>query len=80
MSDPTESIRRQLVGQMDVALEAAIERGEIPLTTERFKEEYEALGFAAPFVAVKRRSDGKRGTLMFTHHPRWYWGWEPEDV
>lgn len=79
MSDPTEGIRRQMVGQMDVALEAAIDRGETPMTTEAMRRAYEVVGFLAPFVMVNRKSDGARGTLMFTHNPRWYFGWEAED-
>lgn len=29
-------------------------------------------GFAAPFVSVKRRSDGRTGLLEFKHSPRVY--------
>jgi hypothetical protein len=32
-------------------------------------------GFAAPFIVATRKSDGKRGTLMFQHHPRFYFSW-----
>lgn len=28
--------------------------------------------FMAPFALVKRKSDGARGTLEFTHSPRYY--------
>lgn len=35
-------------------------------------EHFEVLGFAAPFVAVKRKSDGKKGSLLFQHSPRYY--------
>lgn len=41
-------------------------------TTEEMTQEFEAIGFAAPFVVVRRRSDGLRGTLTFTHSPRVY--------
>jgi hypothetical protein len=34
--------------------------------------DFEALGFAAPFIVVRRRSDGANGTLTFQHTPRFY--------
>jgi hypothetical protein len=37
------------------------------------------MGYAAPFVVVRRRSDGQRGSLEFTHSPRVYFGWRPDD-
>lgn len=40
--------------------------------TQAMQEDFEAVGFAAPFVVVKRRSDGVKGTLTFTHQPRVY--------
>ena len=42
------------------------------MTTDQMREQYEALGFMAPYVVVRRKSDGKKGTLEFTHNPRWY--------
>jgi hypothetical protein len=44
-------------------------------TTQEMQEEFEVIGFAAPFVVVRRRSDGQKGTLEFTHMPRVYFGW-----
>ena len=71
MSDPTESTRRELVSELR---EAGIpESYEGPVyTTEEMTKEFEAVGFAAPYIVVKRRSDGQRGTLTFTHMPRLY--------
>jgi hypothetical protein len=37
------------------------------------------MGYAAPFVVVRRRSDGQRGSLEFSHQPRVYFGWRPDD-
>ena len=45
--------------------------------TQELQRDYEVLGFAAPFVHVKRRSDGVRGTLEFKHSPRVYFGFAP---
>jgi hypothetical protein len=40
-------------------------------------EEFSVVGFAAPFVVVRRKSDGVKGTLGFTHSPRVYFNFEP---
>ena len=48
-------------------------------TTEQLREDFEVDGFMAPYVVVRRKSDGKRGSLQFTHNPRVYFGWEPHD-
>ena len=37
------------------------------------------IGFSAPFVVVRRRRDGVKGTLQFNHNPRVYWDFAPDD-
>ena len=74
MTDPTEQIRR--------GLQNMVNSGEIPpegqtWTTEGLREEFEVEGFMAPFVVVRRKSDGVRGTLTFRHAPRVYFDFEP---
>ncbi len=81
MSDPTESIRRQELAQINAEpgsredLEA--KHGRV-WTTDELREEFEVLGFMAPYVVVRRSSDGVRGSLKFQHSPRLYYGFEPE--
>jgi hypothetical protein len=81
MSDPTEAIRRTLVAEINhqpgsrEALEA--QHGHVWDTTE-MQTEFEALGFMAPFIVVRRRSDGVRGSLMFQATPRFYFSFTPE--
>jgi len=41
-------------------------------STAEMTAEFEVEGFAAPFVSVKRRSDGRTGLLEFKHSPRVY--------
>jgi len=42
--------------------------------TVELGRDYEVLGFAAPFVAVRRKSDGVRGSLTWTRgYPRFYY-------
>ena len=38
--------------------------------TDQLRAEFEVIGFAAPFVVVRRRSDNVAGTLGFRHWPR----------
>jgi hypothetical protein len=51
------------------------ERTEWDTTT--LQQDYEVLGFQAPYVVVIRKSDGQKGSLMFDHMPRRYYGFEP---
>ena len=80
MSDPTEATRRQLVAEINAKpgsreyLEA--KHGRVWDTGE-MQEEFEALGFSAPLIVVRRRSDGVKGSLYFQHSPRFYFGFSP---
>lgn len=47
--------------------------------TEGLRRDFEVLGFAAPFVVVRRRSDGVKGSLEFTHKPRVYFNWAADE-
>ena len=40
--------------------------------TTQLQQDFEVLGFQAPYVVVRRRSDGVRGSLEFQHDPRFY--------
>ena len=44
--------------------------------TEELQRDFEVTGFAAPYVVVRRRSDGVKGTLEFTHSPRVYFNFQ----
>lgn len=79
--DPTESTRRSLVVEINAEpgsreyLEA--KHGKVWDTTE-MQAEFEAIGFMAPLIGVRRRSDGVRGSMMFQHNPRFYFSFSPE--
>lgn len=73
MSDPTEPIRRQMLREGQPARELAADQGQ-KWTTDEMQRDFEVIGFAAPFVVVRRRSDGVKGSLEFTHSPRTYFG------
>jgi hypothetical protein len=67
-ADPTSQARREMVAADDGRR----------WTTDEMQAEFEVLGFAAPFVVVRRRLDGQLGTLEFTHSPRVYFGFVPD--
>ncbi len=46
--------------------------------TAQLREEFEVIGFLVPYVVVRRKADGVRGTLTFTHAPRVYSDFQPE--
>lgn len=80
MSDPTESIRKELLATINAepgsreALEA--EHGQV-WDTRQLGDDFDVLGFMAPVVVVRRKSDGQKGSLYFQHNPRFYFGFQP---
>jgi hypothetical protein len=68
--DDTEPHRRQLIAEGYP--EQAAERAEQRWTTDQLRADFDVLSFLAPFVIVRRKSDGKKGTVMFKHSPRVY--------
>jgi len=82
--DPTEPIRRKMVSDINrdpftrEHLEKVYGKDNV-YNTDELREHFAVQGFAAPFVIVHRKSDGKIGTLTFQHSPRLYWDFQ-EDV
>lgn len=80
-SDPTETARRQRLGEINAdpkdraALEALY--GEV-WDTRELARDFVVLGFAAPYIAVKRKADGMRGSLEFQHMPRFYFSFRED--
>lgn len=81
MADSTEAARKLLidVGHPEAARKQAERKGEQTWTTEEMTRDFEVRGFMAPYVVVKRRSDGVVGSLEFTHSPRVYFHFEPDE-
>ncbi len=73
-----DGTRRQMVATGQPAADLAEDTGPTWDSAELARD-FEVLGFAAPFVVVRRRSDGQRGSLEFTHQPRIYFGWRPDE-
>jgi hypothetical protein len=81
MNDPTEVARRERLAEINAepgsrkALEA--EYGQV-WDTEQLTRDFEVIGFMAPLVGVRRRSDGVKGSLEFQHRPRFYFNFAPD--
>jgi hypothetical protein len=46
--------------------------------TNELSRDFEVLGFMAPFVVVRRKADGIKGSLKFQHCPRFYFSFEED--
>jgi len=77
-TDPTEQARREALPEMPSEFDTVIAAGGRVWNTEDLQRDFEVVSFMAPFVIVKRRSDGVKGSLKFTHSPRAYFGWEAD--
>jgi hypothetical protein len=80
MEDDTEEVRRALVQFINENLSTREELEKLGQvwTTDEMCAEFDIIGFAAPFVVVIRKSDGVRGSLLFQHHPRFYFYWRAD--
>jgi len=78
MRDETEDTRRAMVAEINseagdrAALEA--QYGQV-WDSDELRQDFAVEGFMAPFVVARRKADDVRGSLMFTHSPRFYFSW-----
>jgi hypothetical protein len=79
--DETENIRRARLAEITGAVESQDAGSERQRLEERYGQvwdstqlamDFEVLGFMAPYAVVRRKSDGRKGSLEFQHHPRLY--------
>ncbi|RLI55228.1 MAG: hypothetical protein DRP09_10460 [Candidatus Thorarchaeota archaeon] len=52
------------------------ERYEKVWDTNEAMKAFDFKGFRSPFAFVERKSDGKKGTLRFSHRPRFYFDFQ----
>ena len=80
-NDETEPIRRNRMAEINSSVESKdreTERKRLEARygpvwdIEQLSTEFDVLGFMAPYVVVKRKSDGRKGSLEFQHTPRFY--------
>ena len=75
--DTTEALRRAMIatGQPQQDLKKA----ERHWTTDQLREDFIVHGFLAPFIVVTRKSDNVKGSMEFTHDPRRYFNFMPDN-
>ena len=81
MPDATEVVRREMLTVINAApgSREALEAEHGPVwNTQELGLDFEVLGFASPLVAVRRRSDGTKGSLFFQHSPRFYFDFQAD--
>jgi hypothetical protein len=82
MPAATESFRRQRIVDINAepgsqeALEA--EHGQV-WNTEELSRDFSVMGFMAPFVVVRKKGDGRKGSLEFQHQPRLYFRFKADE-
>ena len=79
--DETEEIRRSRLAAIHSTVETddptterkrlETEYGQV-WDTGQLAEVFEVLGFMAPYIVIRRKSDGRKGSLEFQHMPRFY--------
>jgi len=76
MTDNTESMRREMIETGQPYRDLA--RADRTWDTDQLRVEFEVIGFMAPFVVVKRKADGVRGSMEFSHNPRFYFNFQAD--
>jgi len=77
MTDNTEALRREMLESGQPYRDLA--RAEQRWNTEQLRQEFDVLGFLAPFIAVVRKADGVKGSMEFCHNPRVYFNFVPDN-
>lgn len=82
MIDETETHRRQRLREINAEPANRVqlmERYGAVYDTAELAEAFEVIGFMAPYVLVRRKSDGAKGSLTFQHSPRYYYAFEKHE-
>ena len=76
--DASEEIRRHEVARLN---RRKAEREQLEQVygqvwdTDELTEQFEVLGFRAPYVVVRNLDTREEGNLKFQHDPRYYFSW-----
>ena len=74
--DPTEAMRREMI-ETDQPLRD-LAQADQRWDTQELQRDFIVRSFLAPFVFVTRKSDGAKGTMEFTHRPRFYFNFNED--
>lgn len=83
MTNPVDVVRMVVAAQINADAAATPEQelrqrleanypGDVYDTAE-LQEKFDVISFAAPYVIVVRKDDDTKGSLEFTHRPRFYY-------
>ena len=76
-----ESIRKHEVARLNRRMQDrdALEQvyGQVWDTAELW-DQFDILGFRAPYVVVRDLDTGEKGSLKFQHDPRYYFAWKAD--
>ena len=79
--DETEGLRRCWQAQIKAMKagreELEADHGQVWDSVE-LAADFEVIGFMAPMVVVRRKADGRKGSLFFQHEPRFYFAFQPD--
>jgi len=80
MFDETEAIRREMLAEINAnagsRTELEARYGQV-WDTQELQQDFDVIGFLAPLVVVRRKSDGVKGSLEFQHGPeRFYFNFQ----
>ena len=81
MNDETESYRRARQFELNTEAGSRTEletRDGTIWNTEEVRIRWEVIGFLAPFVIVRERATGQKGSLEFQHSPRLYFNFRAD--
>lgn len=80
--DTTEAPRRARLAELNAETADRLELGRRHGATwdpAGLTKDFRIVGFMAPLVVVRRRADGKLGSLEFQHDPRFYFSWQEDE-
>ena len=82
MTDNTEGVRRammEMINDDPGSREGLEEKHGKVWNADELSEDFEVIGFMAPFVVAREKNGEQReGALMFQHSPRFYFGFTPK--
>jgi hypothetical protein len=82
-SEEVEFLRRERALELNrnaAARQQLLARYAEVWDTEELARDFEVIGFAAPYVVVRRKADRQIGSLEFQHHPRFYFNFEVDSA